>query len=60
MTFYNPKKTRTIPSVHFALNNRRVVREDVESEDEVRYADEMIPQITYEQAHGQSEVPKEE
>ena len=62
MTYHDPKstkKTNEIPSVHHKYVTR--CREAVQRgrEVQVRYADEAVPPITYEQSHGQKDETKE-
>lgn len=61
MTYHDPKntkKTNEIPSVHKYLTARRE-RLGGEREAVVRYADDAVPPITYEQSHGQKEETAE-
>lgn len=64
MTFYksrNDGKTSEIPAVHRRYltqcrdNNEGTKREEVR----VMYADDGVPSITYEQAHGQKEIKED-
>lgn len=62
MTYHDAKstkKTTEIPSVHKYVTR---CRDSVphRTEERVRYADEAIPPITYEQSHGQKDESKEE